>query len=87
LTLFGGVSCSINFRILVFVRSRSLSFWRTVSLAPLSFLGLGMPLTQPSLGLLIANGFEYILSGRYWISKYPGIALLITIVPINLVGD
>ena len=55
--------------------------------ATLSFLGLGMPVTQPSLGLLIANGFEYILSGRYWISTYPGIALLITIVSINLVGD
>jgi peptide/nickel transport system permease protein len=55
--------------------------------ATLSFLGLGMPVTQPSLGLLIDNGFEYILSGRYWISTYPGIALLITIVSINLVGD
>ncbi|MEL6204496.1 MAG: ABC transporter permease [Pseudomonadota bacterium] len=55
--------------------------------ATLSFLGLGMPVTQPSLGLLIANGFEFILSGRYWISTYPGIALLITIVSINLVGD
>lgn len=55
--------------------------------ATLSFLGLGMPITQPSLGLLIANGFEYILSGRYWISTFPGIALLITIVSINLVGD
>ena len=55
--------------------------------ATLSFLGLGMPVTQPSLGLLIANGFEYMLSGRYWISTYPGIALLITIMSINLVGD
>jgi len=55
--------------------------------ATLSFLGLGMPVTQPSLGLLIANGFKYILSGRYWISTYPGIALLITVVSINLVGD
>jgi peptide/nickel transport system permease protein len=55
--------------------------------ATLSFLGLGMPVTQPSLGLLIANGFDYILSGRYWISTYPGIALLITVVSINLVGD
>ena len=55
--------------------------------ATLSFLGLGMPVTQPSLGLLISNGFEYILSGRYWMSVFPGIALLITIVSINLVGD
>jgi peptide/nickel transport system permease protein len=55
--------------------------------ATLSFLGLGMPQTEPSLGRLIANGFEYIMSGKYWISIYPGIALLVTIVSINLVGD
>ena len=42
---------------------------------------------QPSLGLLIANGYQYMLSGKYWISFYPGIALLLTIVSINLVGD
>ncbi|WP_180900367.1 ABC transporter permease [Martelella soudanensis] len=55
--------------------------------ATLSFLGLGVPITEPSLGLLIANGFEFMLSGAYWISIYPGIALLITIYSINLVGD
>ena len=55
--------------------------------ATLSFLGIGIPITEPSLGLLIKNGFDYMLSGDYWISFYPGIALLITIVSINLVGD
>jgi peptide/nickel transport system permease protein len=55
--------------------------------ATLSFLGIGLPITEPSLGLLIANGFEYMMSGRYWISIFPGVALLITIVSINLVGD
>ena len=55
--------------------------------ATLSFLGIGLPVTEPSLGLLIANGFEYMLSGKYWISFFPGIALLVTIVSINLVGD
>jgi len=55
--------------------------------ATLSFLGLGLPTTEPSLGLLIANGYEYLLSGKYWISLYPGIALLLTILAINLVGD
>ena len=55
--------------------------------ATLSFLGLGLPITEPSLGLLIANGFTYLLSGKYWISFFPGIALLVTIVSINLVGD
>ena len=55
--------------------------------ATLSFLGLGLPTTEPSLGLLIANGYEYLLSGKYWISLYPGVALLVTILAINLVGD
>ena len=55
--------------------------------ATLSFLGLGLPPTEPSLGLLIANGFDYMMSGQYWISFYPGIALLITVMCINLVGD
>ena len=55
--------------------------------ATLSFLGLGLRITQPSLGLLIANGFQYMLSGRYWMSVFPGIALLITILAVNLVGD
>ena len=53
----------------------------------LSFLGIGLPVTEPSLGLLISNGFEYMMSGKYWISFFPGVALLITIVSINLVGD
>jgi peptide/nickel transport system permease protein len=55
--------------------------------ATLSFLGLGLPVTEPSLGLLISNGFQYLMSGRWWISLFPGVALLVTIVAINLVGD
>lgn len=55
--------------------------------ATLSFLGLGLPPTEPSLGLLISAGFQYMLSGRYWISIYPGVALVLLIVAVNLVGD
>ncbi len=55
--------------------------------ATLSFLGLGLPVTEPSLGMLISNGFQYMMSGRTWISVYPGIALIVLIVAINLVGD
>ncbi len=55
--------------------------------ATLSFLGLGLPVTEPSLGMLIANGFQVLMSGRYWISIYPGVALIVLIVAINLVGD
>ncbi|WP_306222373.1 ABC transporter permease [Bosea beijingensis] len=55
--------------------------------ATLSFLGVGVPVTQPSLGLLIANGFEFLLSGEYWIAVFPGIALVLLIGSLNLVGD
>src|SRR5215470_7629742 len=55
--------------------------------ATLSFLGVGVPITEPSLGLLIANGYGYMLSGLYWIAFYPGVALLAAILAINLVGD
>lgn len=55
--------------------------------ATLSFLGVGVPITEPSLGLLIASGFEYLLSGDYWISIFPGVALLLLILSINILGD
>ena len=55
--------------------------------ATLSFLGVGVPVTQPSLGLLIANGFEFLLSGEYWISLFPGLALLALITSLNVVGE
>ncbi len=66
----------------------ALQIARAITLeATLSFLGLGVPITEPSLGLLISNGYQYLLSNEYWISFFPGVALLTTIVAINLVGD
>jgi peptide/nickel transport system permease protein len=55
--------------------------------ATLSFLGLGLPVTEPSLGLLIANGFQYLMSGKLWISLFPGLTLMFLVVAINLVAD
>ena len=55
--------------------------------ATLSFLGVGVPITEPSLGSLISNGFDYILSGAYWITFFPGIILLATVAAINIFGD
>ncbi len=55
--------------------------------ATLSFLGLGVPVTEPSLGMLIASGYQFMLSGQYWICFYPGLVLMLTIVLINLAGD
>ena len=58
-----------------------------ISEATLSFLGVGVPVTQPSLGMLISNGFEFLMSGSYWISFFPGVALAVAIIGINLAGD
>ena len=55
--------------------------------ATLSFLGVGVPITEPSLGSLISNGFDYILSGAYWITFFPGVMLLATVASINILGD
>ncbi len=55
--------------------------------ATLSFLGLGVPITQPSLGSLIANGYQVLFSGYWWASVYPGILLMVLIISINLIGD
>jgi len=58
-----------------------------ISEASLSFLGLGMPPSQPSLGSLISSGFDYIFSGSWWITVIPGIVLVVLVLVINLLGD
>ncbi|MCF6246109.1 MAG: ABC transporter permease [Desulfobacula sp.] len=58
-----------------------------MSEAALSYLGLGMPVTTPSLGSLIRSGFEFIFSGSWWITVFPGIWLILFVLVINLLGD
>jgi ABC-type dipeptide/oligopeptide/nickel transport system permease subunit len=58
-----------------------------MSEAALSFLGLGMPVDQPSLGSLISVGFNYIFSGSWWITAFPGLCLVVLVLVINLLGD
>ncbi|MFT4836087.1 MAG: peptide/nickel transport system permease protein [Psychromonas sp.] len=58
-----------------------------MSEAALSFLGLGLPVDQPSLGALISIGFKYIFSGAWWITLFPGIVLVTLVLVINLLGD
>lgn len=58
-----------------------------MSEAALSFLGFGMPVTRPSLGSLIKSGFEFIFSGSWWITIFPGVLLVVLILVINLLGD
>ncbi len=55
--------------------------------AALSFLGLGMPVNRPSLGSLINSGFEYLLSGSWWITFFPAAVLVLLVLVINLLGD
>jgi peptide/nickel transport system permease protein len=55
--------------------------------ATLSFLGVGVPPTQPSLGTLIRIGNDFLFSGEWWITIFPGAALVIMVLAINLLGD
>ena len=55
--------------------------------ATLSFLGAGLPVTEPSLGRLVHNGFQFMMNGFWWISVFPALALLILVFSINLVSD
>ena len=55
--------------------------------ATLSFLGVGVPATQPSLGTLIRVGNEFLFSGEWWITLFPGAALVILVLSVNLLGD
>ncbi len=55
--------------------------------ATLSFLGVGVPPTSPSLGTLIRIGNDYLFSGEWWITIFPGIALVVLVLAVNLLGD
>ena len=55
--------------------------------ATLSFLGVGMPVTEPSLGTLIRIGNDFLFSGEWWITIFPGAALVVIVLAINLLGD
>ena len=71
---------------IIVLSTMNLAFAITLE-ASLSFLGVGLPITEPSLGLIISNGYEYIIVGKYWMSLYPGFFLLITVISINIFSD
>ena len=58
-----------------------------ISEATLSFLGVGLPQTQPSLGTLIRIGNDFLFSGEWWITVFPGVALIAMVLSVNLLGD
>jgi len=55
--------------------------------ATLSFLGVGVPPTQPSLGTLVRIGNDFLISGEWWITVFPGLALIVLVLSVNLLGD
>ena len=58
-----------------------------VAEATLSFLGVGLPPTQPSLGTLIRFGDDFLFSGQWWVTVFPGLTLIVLVLAINLLGD
>lgn len=58
-----------------------------LSEATLSFLGVGVPVTEPSLGMLVKNGFDVLFSGYWWIAVMPGLYIMLLVFGINLLGD
>ena len=57
------------------------------AVATLSFLGVGMPVTSPSLGTLIRVGNDFLMSGEWWVTVFPGVVLVLIALSINLLGD
>ena len=55
--------------------------------ATLSFLGLGVPVTRPTLGMLCSEGFAVLYSGLWWVSFFPGLYIVFIVFGINLLGD
>jgi peptide/nickel transport system permease protein len=55
--------------------------------AALSFLGLGTPVTKPSLGTLIRSGYDLIFAGSWWVTVLPGLVLVLLLVAVNVLGD
>ena len=60
---------------------------QVITEATLSFLGVGVPVTEPSLGTLIRIGNDFLFSGEWWITIFPSIALALLVLSVNLVGD
>jgi len=58
-----------------------------ISEATLSFLGLGIPATEPSLGTLIRYGNDFLFSGQWWVTIFPGATLVLMVLSTNLLGD
>ncbi|MEA3419466.1 MAG: ABC transporter permease [Campylobacterota bacterium] len=83
--IFGEIMPNVTAPIIVIATVRIA--YAIVLEATLSFLGVGVPITEPSLGTLISNGYQVLFSGYWWTSLFPGIVLMVLIISINLIGD
>ncbi len=61
--------------------------WAILNAAGLSFIGLGVRPPEPEWGILVAEGAQYIVSGEWWVSFFPGMALMLAVFTFNLLGD
>jgi len=61
--------------------------WAVLNAAGLSFLGLGVQAPTPEWGIMVADGAQFIVSGRYWLALFPGLSLMLAVFCFNLLGD
>jgi peptide/nickel transport system permease protein len=61
--------------------------WAVRISATLAFIGVGVQAPAPEWGAMIRQGAEYVISGEYWVALFPGIALIILVIGLNLLGD
>ena len=61
--------------------------WAVLNAAGLSFIGLGVRAPTPEWGIMVAEGAQFIVSGRWWLAFFPGLALMLAVFSFNLLGD
>ncbi len=71
----------------IFVQATLHSGWAILQAAGLSFIGLGVPVPTPEWGVMISMGMQQLTSGHWWVSFFPGLAIMLAVIAFNLVGD
>ena len=71
----------------IFVQSTLQAGWAILEAAGLSFIGLGIRVPTPEWGVMIGSGIQYVISGQWWVTFFPGVAIALTVMGFNLLGD
>src|SRR5699024_1451425 len=71
----------------IFIQASLNSGWAILTAAGLGFLGLGVEIPKPEWGAMITLGADYVISGEWWISFFPGLAIMVTVLSLNIIGD